>query len=251
MAKSALNPSGKRLAAPLRPRLPVLVLCALAAVLRCAVPAAARQQTPPPPPPAASAPAAPETAVNAPPAIEVLTKDAPATFTSRVNLVPITVVVRDDKGRAIGNLTKDDFRVLDNGKPQVISRFTIEKPGTTPVVMEPQAAEPGELAPPPGAPPPVIATRFVAYLFDDVHLKWEDLVHVREAAARFLASSLQPSDRAAIYTTSGQTMLEFTSDQDQPPGHTAPTAAAARDGRWRERPGLPQHFLLHGRPVDQ
>ena len=215
MAKSALNPSGNKLAAPLRPRLPVLVLCALAVVLGCAVPAAARQQTPPPPPPAASAPAAPETAVNAPAATEVLTKDAPATFTSRVNLVPITVVVRDDKGRAIGNLTKEDFRVLDNGKPQVISRFTVEKPGTTPVVMEPQAAEPGEPAPPPGAPPPVIATRFVAYLFDDVHLKWEDLVRVREAAARFLASSLQPSDRAAIYTTSGQTMLEFTSDQDQ------------------------------------
>ena len=214
MAKSALNPPGGRPIAPPRPHLPLLVLCALAVILRFVLPAGARPQTPPAPPPAATAPAAPETAVTAPPATEVATKDAPATFTSHVNLVPITVVVRDEKGRAVGTLTKDDFRILDNGKPQVISRFTVEKPGVTPVVIEPEAVEPGEPPKLPGAPPPVIATRFMAYLFDDIHLKWEDLARVREAAGRFLASSLLPSDRTAIYTTSGQTMLEFTSDQD-------------------------------------
>ncbi len=207
MAESAMNPPGARPATRPRPRLRLPgVLCAVAAVLLFAFAAGARLQTPP---------AAPGTSAATAPATEIATRDAPATFTSRVNLVPITVVVRDDKGHALGNLTKEDFRILDNGKPQVISRFTVEKPGSTPVVIEPETVEPGAAPKPANAPPPVLATRFVAYLFDDVHLQWDDLARVRDAARLFLASSLQPSDRAAIYTTSGQTMLDFTSDQEQ------------------------------------
>src|SRR5580658_2531604 len=72
---------------------------------------------------------------------EVETKEAPAKFSSKVNLVPVTVVVRDHDGHAVGNLTKEDFRLLDNGKPQVITRFSIEKPGA-PVVLEKEAADP-------------------------------------------------------------------------------------------------------------
>jgi VWFA-related protein len=146
---------------------------------------------------------------------ELETKDAPVQFTSHVNLVPVTVVVRDSRGKAVGNLTKEDFRILDSGKPQVITRFSIEKPGT-PVILEKESSE-LETQPPPAAPsatpPTVIADHFVAYLFDDLHVKFEDLARARDAAGRLLATSMQPADRAAIYTTSGQVMLEFTNDQ--------------------------------------
>jgi VWFA-related protein len=152
-------------------------------------------------------------------ASEMETKEAPAKFESRVNLVPVTVVVRDRNGHAVGNLTKDDFRLLDNGKPQVIARFSIEKPGT-PVVLEKEAADSElqpETKPPeagaPAAPPPVIADHFVAYLFDDLHAKFEDLARARDAAARVIATSMQPADRAAVYTTSGQIVQEFTNDK--------------------------------------
>src|SRR3984885_8145284 len=74
------------------------------------------------------------------PAAELETKDAPVQFTSHVNLVPVTVVVRDSGGHAVGNLTKEDFRILDSGKPQVITRFSIEKPGT-PVILEKESSE--------------------------------------------------------------------------------------------------------------
>jgi hypothetical protein len=56
---------------------------------------------------------------------ETATHEAPVTFQSRVNLVPLPVVVRDKKSNAVGNLTKDDFQIFDNGKLQVISRFSI------------------------------------------------------------------------------------------------------------------------------
>jgi VWFA-related protein len=144
---------------------------------------------------------------------EMASKDAPAVFTSRVNLVPVTVVVRDSSGHAIGDLKKEDFRLLDNGKPQEITKFSIEKPDS-PIILEKDSSEPGEVTKPQSAQP-VIATRFTAFLFDDLHAVWEDLVRSRDAAARYLSDGFQPTDRVAIYSTSGQTMLEFTSDLDK------------------------------------
>lgn len=143
---------------------------------------------------------------------EVTTQDTQATFVSRVNLVPITVVVRGDNGHAIGTLKKEDFRLLDNGKPQYISRFSVESP-TAPMVLDKNPADPdapkleGEQA------TLQVATRFVAYLFDDIHAQWEDLVRARDAAMQQIATSLTATDRAAVYTTSGQTIQEFTNDQ--------------------------------------
>src|SRR5579863_7224211 len=61
------------------------------------------------------------------PAPEVTSRDAPATFQTKVNLVLVPVVVRDRKGNAVGTLKKEDFLLLDKGKPQVISKFSVEK----------------------------------------------------------------------------------------------------------------------------
>lgn len=149
------------------------------------------------------------------PAPEVSSRDVTATFTSRVNLVPVSVVVRDSSGRAVGTVTKDDFQLFDNGKPQLITRFSVER-SNAPVTVEVEKGTPGleaPVTPVPARPEPVIATRFVAYLFDDVHFKFADLVFARDAAARHVATSLQPTDRVAVYTTSGRDMLEFTDDR--------------------------------------
>ena len=60
-----------------------------------------------------------------------------------------------------------------------------------------------------------IPERFVAYLFDDIHLNFGDLVRVRDSASRHMETTLKPTDRAAIFTTSGQVGLEFTDDRDK------------------------------------
>lgn len=178
-------------------------LCAFAVALCLSA-----QAPPPPAPPAPSTPAQSTT--------EVSTQDATPTFSSRVNLVPITVVVRDLKGHAVGNLTKDDFRVLDNGRPQVITRFAVERPAA-PIALGQAETDPDKPAPDaskPEAPPAttVIANRFLIYLFDDVHLGFDDLARSRDSALTVIATSLEPNERIAIYTTSGQNMLDFTDD---------------------------------------
>jgi VWFA-related protein len=141
---------------------------------------------------------------------EMSSHDTPATFKAKVNLVLVPVVVRDAEGHAIGNLRQEDFQLFDKGKPQLISRFSMEKSAGQILVEKhsPEVNTPEKS----GGAPVVMPERYVAYVFDDVHLVFGDLARVRDATDRHLAS-LEATDRAAIYTTSGQTMLEFTDDR--------------------------------------
>jgi VWFA-related protein len=155
---------------------------------------------------------------------EVTTKESAVTFTSTSNLVSVPVVVRDSKGHAIGNLDIHDFQLFDNGKPQVISRLTLEKTEGPSAAVVPSGQQttnnPATTpTPPPSATPP---DRFVAYLFDDVHMSLSELAYPRDAAKREIDSSEHTHDRVAIYTTSGQHMQDFTADRDKL--HTALTA---------------------------
>ena len=48
-----------------------------------------------------------------------------ATFQVEVNFVDIDAVVTDERGNFVSDLTKDDFELLDDGKPQEISAFSL------------------------------------------------------------------------------------------------------------------------------
>lgn len=147
---------------------------------------------------------------------EVVTRDEKVTFTSHVNLVMVPVVVRDKQGHLVGGLTRESFRLYDKGKLQEIDRFTVEKPGSERAPAQPAEEHPaaGEGAPPPG-PAAAMPRRFIGYLFDDVHVEAGDLIRVREAAERHIASELKLTDRAAIFTTSGQGTVDFTDDRNE------------------------------------
>lgn len=149
---------------------------------------------------------------------ELSSHDEAAKFQASARLVVVRVVARDSQGRAIGNLRKEDFEVFDKGKPQTITQFEVEQPGvptarTSAAVEANSGAASGDTSST-AAVAPVIPQHFVAYLFDDVHLEFGDLARVREAAERHLAT-LQPTDRAAIFSTSGLTTLDFTDDKSK------------------------------------
>ncbi len=154
--------------------------------------------------------AAASTASNTP---EMTSHDAAANFKVNVRLVEVHVVVRDPQGKAIGTLQKEDFQLFDDKKPQVITKFSVQKPGLQ-VAREQQTSQPlnSTTADTAAAPLPNIAERYIAYVFDDVHLEFGDLAQAREAAKTNL-KTLHPTDRAAIFTISGQNNLDFTDDQ--------------------------------------
>jgi VWFA-related protein len=163
--------------------------------------------------PAAPVPAPSE---SKPASAEIATHDEPTTFKVNSKLVVVRAVVRDSQGHAIGNLHQEDFQVFDKGKPQVIAQFDVEQPGSVAAKARQESEKnsdpsPDDASSNPGNAP-AAPERFVAYLFDDVHIEFGDLARVREAAERHFAT-LRPTDRAAIFTTSGQTILDFTDDR--------------------------------------
>lgn len=146
-----------------------------------------------------------------PPVPESTSRDELAIFKVKVNVVLVRVVVRDAHGNAVGGVHQEDFQLFDNGKPQTIRHFAEEvSEGKS---EQPIAAGVPAVGSTPGTQPRafVIPTHFVAYVFDDVHIDFSDLVHLRDAAKRHV-DGLRPTDRAAIFTTSGRGNLDFTSD---------------------------------------
>jgi VWFA-related protein len=126
----------------------------------------------------------------------------------------VRVVVRDQQGKVVPNLHKEDFQLSDNRKPQIISSFSVETPESR-VVATTTSADPNVPADPEAAKAVAAALpqRFVSVVFDDQHLTMQDALFVRTSAGRFF-DSLAASDRVGIYSTSGQFTQEFTDDHD-------------------------------------
>jgi VWFA-related protein len=169
-------------------------------------------------PPAASKPAAEPAATQTanPPTdakAEVSSKDTNTTFKLRVNLVQVKVVVRDAKGNLMQDLHREDFQLFDQGKPQTITTFGVETPESrrkrAEAAAKTQAGEEGAAADEGKA---VLPQRFVALVFDDIHMKMEDATFVR-TSAKALIESMTPTDRMALYGTSEQLKKEFTSSK--------------------------------------
>jgi len=145
---------------------------------------------------------------------EIISQETAPSFRIQVerNLVQVRVVVRDGKGRAVGNLTRDDFRLTDNGKPQVITHFAVEVPSQRSALPEPTPSEVPIDDEEEDARPAALPDRYIALFFDDVHINFEELARTRAAAEKYLTSALQPSDRVGIFTSSGEHQMDFTDD---------------------------------------
>ena len=189
---------------------------ALTIFLSAVIPSAHGQDPGPAAAPEKPPPANPQDAKpKADNASEISQVDSAATFKVRVNLVQVRVIVRDSSGKPIENLKREDFLLYDQGKLQNISNFSVENAetrlqrATMAAKTQEDAAIPGDTS---ANKPPVLPQRFVALVFDDTHLSLEDATWARSQSGRFLDST-GATDRVAIYTTSGQNNLEFTSDK--------------------------------------
>ncbi|MCP3963022.1 MAG: VWA domain-containing protein [bacterium] len=130
--------------------------------------------------------------------------------------VPVHVL-RD--GQPVRGLTKEDFVVLDERKPQEIVDFEVIDLTASPAALSPTGA--------PAAPvrPPSSARRHFLFLFDLTFSQPESVIKARDAASQLLREGLHPTDLVAVATYSHaggpRLLLGFTSDR--------PQAAAAID----------------------
>ncbi len=141
-------------------------------------------------------------------------QQAPPRIVVDVNRVLVPVVVRDKQGRVVTDLKKENFQVLDDGKPHPVSAFTVERRAAT---RSNAVSNPGGGAQPPSAPnaspqSTVLPNRIVVFLFDDLHLTFDDLALAQRAASDAVTGVLVGSDMAAVVSTSGKINSGLTRD---------------------------------------
>jgi VWFA-related protein len=152
---------------------------------------------------------------------------ARVTFTANANLVIVDVTVKDKSGKAIDNLTQNDFTVFEDGKPQKISVFEIQKLAMDPAPPEPPPTLDDVNAIP--EPPKTIITtetpgkvqyhdkRLMVMFFDFSSMGIPEQLRAQEAALKFIDTEMSTADLVAImlYSTVLQVKTDFTADRTQ------------------------------------
>jgi VWFA-related protein len=153
------------------------------------------------------------TQAPAPP--QASTPHEPPVFGTGVSLVAVPVFVTDKAGKAVAGLTAQDFEIADGGQSVPVVAFQ-----AVDVDVPAPPAEPGlEQAPATNEVPVAVqaaAARQFVLLFDLLFSSPHGILKAREAAARFVAESLSPTDLVAVatYRSTGLKLLTgFTSDR--------------------------------------
>ena len=133
------------------------------------------------------------------------------TFKVEVNYVEVDLRVTDAQGRFVTDLTKEDFRVLEDGRPQTISTFSLVNIPVERADRPLFAAQPIE--PDVESNERVFDGRVYVLVLDDLHTDFSRSPRVRAAARRFIERYLGANDLMAVVTTGGGAAgaQEFTS----------------------------------------
>ncbi len=135
------------------------------------------------------------------------------TFRAQIDYVEVSAIVTDDDGNLVSDLTKDDFQVFEDGKPQTVTVFTpvripFEQPETTMIDGRPlrfdvatnQGARDG---------------RVYVIVLDDYHIGALRSNQVKVAVKQFIEKHVAANDQVAVIHSSGRSNVsqEFTTNK--------------------------------------
>lgn len=144
-------------------------------------------------------------------AAAALTAQQP-TFRAGVTLVTTDVIARDEGGRFVADLTRDNFTILEDDQPQKIASFTLVRGGRTYNLLLPEAAaaapQEGLVLPTPKARVEEATGRVLLVFIDDLHFEPELSPHVRRLMQQIIDTLVHDGDMVTIIS-SGPSYLEI------------------------------------------
>jgi VWFA-related protein len=151
-------------------------------------------------------------------------------FKSSSNLVVFDVTVRDKSGKEVQNLKKEDFTLLEDGKPQPISVFELQKLSSeapAPATVAVTAAPSPKTVKAEGRQQTITTTapgrvqyqdkRLMVMLFDFTSMLVPEQIRAQTAARDFLTTKMGASDMVCIMTFASVLNVnqDFTNDRDR------------------------------------
>src|SRR5438128_3602308 len=123
-------------------------------------------------------------------------------FRVQIDAVTMDVVVKDDQGRFVPDLKKDEFEIYEDGVKQEITSMTMSHGGRVTNVLE---------APPPPPPegivlPPVrrvtdTSGRIFLFFVDDLHLQFQNSGRVRELFKKVAKNLVHEGDLFGVVSS--------------------------------------------------
>jgi len=141
-----------------------------------------------------------------------------------VNLVQVDAVVTDSTGKAVTNLTRDDFEVYQDGELQKLTAFDFVTVKDRAAMLDRLRISVGPRPLPGGVPPPSNRTmlkredirRTLAFVVDDLALSFDSGVRVRDSLKKWVNYEMENGDLVAIVRTSAGmgSLQRFTTDKE-------------------------------------
>jgi len=133
---------------------------------------------------------------------------APPTFRSGVQLVEVDVVVTDSEGNAVRDLTRDDFEIVEEGRPQSVRTFSLVDLPVPP--RPPEVTAGGADIVPDTATNAAPEGRTYVLLLDSQStisppMGTELVLRTKQVARQFLNEAVRPGDQVAVIHVEGST----------------------------------------------
>ncbi len=137
---------------------------------------------------------------------------AQVTFRAEVNYVEVDAVVTDAEGRIVTDLTQAEFEVLEDGRPQKVTAFSLVD---LPIERGVQPLFAGAPIEPDVQANTVVDGRIYLIVLDDLHTNFTNTPRVKRFLREFVERNFGANDLAAIVHTSGRATAgqEFTNSR--------------------------------------
>jgi VWFA-related protein len=155
-------------------------------------------------------------------------QDSDYTFHAQTEIVLVNITVRDKSGKFVEGLKPEDFKILEDGKPQKILSFDIENTDAIPTFSVAQAST--TLSQPASAPTatasPVPSTspeaqfkdhRLIVLFFDLSAMEPDEIDRSATAAENYIDKQMAPADLVSVVSLGNDLEVnqDFTSDKQQ------------------------------------